>query len=301
MRCPKCGYISFEGGGRCRNCGYELSLAADPETLDLPIKTGDEPVGPLADFDLAGEEGARTSPPAGRGSTPAARAGGSNDFPLFRDVEEDRPLVSAPSAPRPPVAVRRPAPVPRPESVEEPELDLEPDVVPAPGRTGPAVSARADRSGPRTQAAGAPEAGANESASPVARLLAAAIDLLLLAAMDGLVLYLTLRFAAVEMHEVGLVPVIPFSAFLAILDGGYLIVFTVAGGQTIGKMIAGIKVINADETAAIDRVPFAQAVIRAAGVLLSLLTAGLGFLPGLLSAGKRALHDRLAHTRVVRA
>ena len=26
MKCPKCGYLGFESGDRCRNCGYEFSL-----------------------------------------------------------------------------------------------------------------------------------------------------------------------------------------------------------------------------------------------------------------------------------
>ena len=29
MRCPKCQYISFDSSERCRNCGYEFSLTAD--------------------------------------------------------------------------------------------------------------------------------------------------------------------------------------------------------------------------------------------------------------------------------
>ena len=52
MRCPKCQYISFDSGERCRNCGYDFSLI-EPETpLDLPISTGDEPVGPMVDLQL---------------------------------------------------------------------------------------------------------------------------------------------------------------------------------------------------------------------------------------------------------
>ncbi len=48
MRCPKCQYISFDSGERCRNCGYEFSLTPDSRAIDLPIHTGDEPLGPLS-------------------------------------------------------------------------------------------------------------------------------------------------------------------------------------------------------------------------------------------------------------
>ena len=43
MRCPKCQYISFDSGDRCRNCGYEFSLAPeDPRPVDVTIAR-DEP------------------------------------------------------------------------------------------------------------------------------------------------------------------------------------------------------------------------------------------------------------------
>ena len=43
MRCPKCQYISFESGDRCRNCGYEFSLSVDNEPdrrEDCPRRAG---------------------------------------------------------------------------------------------------------------------------------------------------------------------------------------------------------------------------------------------------------------------
>jgi uncharacterized RDD family membrane protein YckC len=56
-----------------------------------------------------------------------------------------------------------------------------------------------------------------------------------------------------------------------------------------------------DQSSRSDRVPLGQAVLRAAGYLVSALPAGLGFLPALVGPEHRAVHDRLAHTRVVRA
>ena len=44
MRCPKCQYISFETGERCRNCGYEFSLVVDNDQIDIDVKIArDEP------------------------------------------------------------------------------------------------------------------------------------------------------------------------------------------------------------------------------------------------------------------
>ena len=89
----------------------------------------------------------------------------------------------------------------------------------------------------------------------------------------------------------------PFAAFLLLLNGGYLVAFTAAGGQTIGKMVTGIRVMNDDY----QRVDLTSALLRAGGCVVSLLTAGLGFLPVFFSADGRALQDRMAGTRVVRA
>ena len=36
MKCPKCQYFSFDSGDRCRNCGYDFSLALDLPPADHP-------------------------------------------------------------------------------------------------------------------------------------------------------------------------------------------------------------------------------------------------------------------------
>ena len=97
-------------------------------------------------------------------------------------------------------------------------------------------------------------------------------------------------------------PLAPLVSFLLLLNGGYLATFVAASGQTIGKMAAGTRVVPADPAAtASERVSFGQAIVRAAGYLVSALPAGAGFLPALLGHERRALHDRLADTRVVKA
>src|SRR3954447_10717841 len=112
MKCPKCQYISFDNGEKCRNCGYEFSLSQidDSPADTLSIHRDDEPVGPLGDFSL--------------NDTP--------NLPLFeRGGDPDAPLVTAPAQPRAPLAVRRAAPAPprprqRRETPEpEPRLALD--------------------------------------------------------------------------------------------------------------------------------------------------------------------------------
>jgi uncharacterized RDD family membrane protein YckC len=134
-------------------------------------------------------------------------------------------------------------------------------------------------------------------AGSLRRLLAAAIDMVLLGAIDIVVVYLTAALAGLTMDDLSPLPVLPIAAFLAILDGGYLIAFVAASGQTIGKMVTGIRVLTVEGR----RVDISGALLRAAGCALSLITAGLGYLPAFLTVERRALQDRMAGTRVVRA
>lgn len=68
--------------------------------------------------------------------------------------------------------------------------------------------------------------------------------------------------------------------------------FTLRRGRTVGKTAAGIAVLPAPS--------LARALGRYAAYYLSLLPAGAGFLAAAFSREKRALHDFLVDTRVVR-
>jgi uncharacterized RDD family membrane protein YckC len=74
----------------------------------------------------------------------------------------------------------------------------------------------------------------------------------------------------------------------------YFAFFTAYGGRTPGKMLLGLTVVAADGAP----VGPGRALFRTLCYLASVFTWGLGFL---VAAGpaKRALHDRLAGTRVV--
>ena len=50
MKCPKCGYLGFETTDRCRNCGYDFSLAPFSSEPELPLRDNDK--NPSTDFDL---------------------------------------------------------------------------------------------------------------------------------------------------------------------------------------------------------------------------------------------------------
>jgi uncharacterized RDD family membrane protein YckC len=230
-----------------------------------------------------------------RGNTAEAALGrgglSTSELPLFGDRDDDTPLITQPRPPRPPLSVRRTTPeiprtrartvTPRPEGGEF-AFPSEDDV-PAE----PVADAQT----------GSEEATDRPPANAGMRLAAAAIDVVLLGSIDAIVLYLTLALTGLTIDRIRELPMLPLATFLAIVDGGYLVAFIAAGGQTIGKMVAGVRVVGDDGR----RVDVAVAVLRAIGCGMSLLTAGLGYLPGFLTADRRALQDRIAGTRVVRA
>jgi uncharacterized RDD family membrane protein YckC len=221
------------------------------------------------------------------------------DLPLFPRVspEEGRPLRTPPA--RPPLAVRRATPEirkARPEPLRTPLLDLVPQKAepsPAPNRPEPTREV-AQRN---VVTALAPPAERTEEATVSQRVVAAAIDVALLAAIDALVIYFTLSICGLTLADLAVLPRVPLVAFLVTQNGAYLVAFT-AGGQTLGKMATGIRVVSVDDRMSLN---VARAALRAVVWALLAVPAGLGFLSTWLARDRRGLHDRCAGTRVVRA
>jgi uncharacterized RDD family membrane protein YckC len=311
MKCPTCGYIGFETTDRCRNCGYEFRLSTPvPAAPDLTL-TEENSGGPLQELTL------RPADPRQRAaSAPPARAVAGSpdldrvlqnldqvigapappepDLPLF---DQDRgadlaPLVTS-AEPRRPLAVRRATPDParlRPKPVRhQPEpVAGHSMALPLPDTARP----RAAQTTPTAVPSREPKLGA----PPLPRALAALIDLAIIAGIDAIVISFTLRLCGLTTTDVGVLPPGPTLVFFLLVNGGYLAAFTAAGGQTIGKMALGLKVVGHADLPVSARL----CVLRTLGCLISIGSLGLGFLPALLADGGRALEDRLADTRVVR-
>lgn len=309
MKCPKCGYLGFDQVERCRNCGYEFSLAPVGSAPELPLKERKEEIGPLGDLSFLKEA-----------ETGAAAHSTGTDLPLFdtSPSTHDEPLITKASPPRQPLAVRRATPEvprlrtePRPQSLDL-AFDSEPAVSSSPSVSYPRQSASStpigagSRPDERLRAARAADwgpfdqkapVGPEENAGLVARLIAVIIDVLILGIVDLLVVYFTMQISGVGFLEFGVLPKGPLVAFLIVQNGGYLVGFT-AGGQTLGKMALGIRVVTADEA---EPISVGRALRRTLLWTMLAIPAGLGFLTALLSPDHRGLHDRLAGTRVVRA
>jgi uncharacterized RDD family membrane protein YckC len=155
MKCPKCLYIGFETGDRCKNCGYDfslLSIAEEPAPLESAVRLAEPALSGLA-LDLTPALGSnwpgaglaidrfRDLPepegpamtlagPAFLDETPAAPADYTPALPLFApDAVDDEPLVKLPAAPRPPLAVRRTPETPRLRPTPAVERSLHEDAV----------------------------------------------------------------------------------------------------------------------------------------------------------------------------
>jgi uncharacterized RDD family membrane protein YckC len=356
VKCPKCEYLGFDTGDRCRNCGYDFSLLA---LADAPPDRHDVMLRPAAEQTSRGGEGAwldveiepappamvsppgrlerrpepvvpsgnaATVPRSSRAGLPEGQDRGDLPLPLFPRTgrDDDEPLITLPTAPRPPLSVRRTPEIPRvkaPSPVERrgPRMPKAFEVAESPGASShpdlplqapstpasPAASivrlspdAASARRRPERPAATLGETRAREAMTacgPGPRAAAALIDAGILFAIDLAVVYFTLRMAALPTSEWRLLPPVPLIAFLVLLKFAYFSAFTAFGGQTIGKMAARIRVIADDETS----LQPSRAVQRTFAALGSVLTLGAGFAPALVGPGGRALHDRVARTRVV--
>ena len=313
MKCPKCNYLGFETGDRCKNCGYDFSLIDEPDRpidldldIDLAIRASDDTLPASVPWDDNFEPDLAESPATLEIANPLpepvpeppreAATRTDRKLPLFGSAslsdDSDEPLIKLPATPRAPLAVRR--------TPETPKLRAVPRAIPRPSRpigASPPLEFVEDAPPSQRWPVGAqsdPTAHVEVSGAG-ARLVAAAIDHLLLGAIDLAVLYFTLRMAGLTMADVSVLPVAPLVAFLLLVKLSYFSAFTAVGGQTIGKMATRIRVVTAED----ETVDGALAVKRTLAGVASAALFGLGFLPALIGSERRALHDRLTHTRVV--
>jgi uncharacterized RDD family membrane protein YckC len=312
MKCPKCGYLGFEATERCRNCGYDFSLAAPAPPAELPLRTA-APDAPFVDLELTDDSllGEAPEPLHERAAAGFGRTEPKRPTPLplaamarTGAAEPAAPAVPAPRpapeevedlplfSPRPagnPLAVRRPGhDVPKPRRTT---------TRPARAEASPALPLIAETTEPVSSVRPSARPAPPEAAGVGRRIAAALVDLILLLTIDAGVMWLTLRIAGLTptVEDARTIRLVPMAGFLFVLAFLYLAGFTVGGGQTIGKMLAGIRV-TGDDGRGVD---ITGAVVRALGCIAAVATLGMLFVPALFGADRRAVHDRLAGTRVV--
>ena len=143
------------------------------------------------------------------------------------------------------------------------------------------------------------------SASFGARAVALAIDLFLLAALyiflfslfAGLLLNAVMRFELSAILTLFSSYLIVFPIFFVLFHMFYFTLFHALSGQTIGKMIMGIRVVTSDNKELTPAVAF----LRWTGYIVSFIPLASGFLWSAVDKDHCAWHDRLAETRVISA
>ena len=328
MSCPACGGNVPGGQERCPACGAHVApltegaLAPDPAARPRPEPLREIPGLKKRERTWKDEVRERVRD--------RKRKRGDGDLPLFRDGDDvdvgdepmgEDPVVSEPPAPAPPRAPlafmdTRPVDI---EEEEDADLPLRPAELPMREpvtASTPAVDLRLAPAGePAAARTRTPEppmvepsdewtlgAEPADAARPVERpaysgerARAAALDLALLAVLWAIVVYFAGRAAHVELT--GLRPAWPYLAgYLAFLGLTYAGYFTGTTGQTLGKIAVGLRVVDAG-----GRPPgYLRAFVRAAIGSVGVLAAGAGLIPMLVDPARRALHDRVLRTRVVK-
>jgi uncharacterized RDD family membrane protein YckC len=281
MRCPKCSYLSYDDVERCRNCGYDFALATGSREAEAPA-----PVEPAPE--PRSWESTRRRRPGALDTAPPPD-GGPLDLPLFEEpLAPEPPPVAIPPA-GPPLSVRRKIEITRPPVRVDPVIAPPTEAAAFDWPDEPVVN----EAPPPDVDSPIEPSDARDALGP--RLRAGIIDFAVLLTKNALVLWLTMRVAGVTLEEWKLLPPVPMLGFLFLLDTAYLVTFTAASGQTIGKMLTGLRVVYGESA----RVPFGHAVLRSVALLLCAIPAGLGLLPIVLDPERRGAHDRLAGTRVV--
>ena len=219
--------------------------------------------------------------------------------------------MQVPSVPRAPLAVRRTTPDPArlrakynrgAARAKAGHIEVSGDLLNGADQPEPTAESRIVPAAERLSSEPTPTSLPAEwlrGVGPSKRLMAAALDSALLVSLNAAVIWFTLSVCGLTSGQVNLLPVVPLLLFFLLLDAGYLVLFTAACGQTLGKMAAGIRVVGTSASAVInDRITLGQAVTRSLGAIASMVPLGAGFWFGLVG-DRRAIHDRLAHTRVV--
>ncbi len=313
LSCASCGADYRKGDLYCRQCG--AGIAPPPPQKAVCASCGTAVPLPARFCSACGEnlppepgsaaaaEALPQPPPASAASGSAAAAPSAS--PLAEAAASGE-AVSAPAAEAPP------EPASAPDALPELEQALEPVKTPASHAHGaparpqvaslaPAPSRLVGVPRPAPRAAGAPGAAAPAGAG--ARLAAGLIDIAIICFSQLLLIGpVAWYWWGHELpRDPAQVPYLPILLSLAMLPvsllaaAAYFVHGWGVSGATLGKRLLGLGV----ETQKGDYpIGVSRAATRFFGYLISSALLGFGFLM-IFSAGG-ALHDRIAHTRVVR-
>lgn len=306
MNCPSCRHGLPAGpNDRCPFCGTRLSAPVEGALAAEPAPTPN-PRDPQPLREIPGlRKRERTWKDEVRERVRDRRERRSADLPLFdagesetAESEADQEPEDVAAGPAPALAPEAPAADDRglgfatgPEPEGPHELG-EPEAEDLPLRAAPMADEVRAPSEPPPSVDVSP---VERPALPAERLMAGLVDLAVLVAMWAAVVYFSSRVARVPLN--GLWAAWPWLlAYLGALGLLYAGYFTGTTGQTLGKMAHHLHVLHVSGGPPGHARAVARALVGSLGVVLG----GGGLLPMLFDPARRALHDRLLHTRVIR-
>lgn len=128
------------------------------------------------------------------------------------------------------------------------------------------------------------------------RALALAIDFVIFGIVQASLGFLGARVWGPEVEDSALfLPAVWL--FTLVFAGAYTTVLHAVAGQTVGKLVTGVRVVVGDDG---EPPALGAALLRHCAYFVSLATLGLGYVMAGLRHDKRALHDLIAGTRVER-
>jgi uncharacterized RDD family membrane protein YckC len=299
--CPVCAATLSSGEGRCAACGSLVSPPVEGALAPDPHSSGSK-IEPLREIPGMRKRERTWKDEVRERVRHRRQERGGGGLPLFPDeLESDASGIDP--FPEPSDLVK-PADA-GPESIELDDSDL--DLPLHAGGGSPALRTELPAREPEPSAVYVaaleePTVTPDElrrpverPARPAERAQAAVIDVGLLLGLWALIVYFASRAAHVSVE--GLSAVWPWlTAYLAALGLLYATYFTSVTGQTLGKLALGLRVVDVA-----GQPPRAlRALARAALGSIGIAAAFLGLLPVLFDPAKRALHDRLLRTRVIK-
>ena len=273
MRCPKCGYVSFDHLDACKECGADLQEERQrrgvPVFTAAPLLSSPRPISPQ----------------------PASSAPMSQQEVKGRLQEIDKLLAGRSD-------LIDPALMSRPEAQEKPALLLPTDVSAPPYHSpGSGLPPLGSWDRASEQVGVAPKAGF------WIRLVAWIADIvcLFLATIALAVLVLTtIWFGGRLGGEINdqVMALAGYSSAIIVMASGFLYftLFVGSRGQTPGKMLFGLRIVRVNG----QEMTYGRACLRSLCWILSLLLFSVGFLMIAFTRQKQGLHDVLAGTYVIR-
>ena len=316
MKCPNCGFNSFDYLDECRKCKLPLNPTDEYKTLynKVPGKTSDKTVddSQSSDETIAQRELDNTGPEKTAEDTePAA----DKDIPAFYKREQRRVLHSDADGGGPEHEVRSGGikEINSNETIQK-TLEEKPRAHKPDLRSDPGFEADVNAHAPDPvlySESNVPQSATNSSvvkdsmedsgfyniAGLKLRAAAFAIDLVIVSFIAYLAIgagFLLLGDTALTPKELGRV-YLPIYALLFFLASTYFVFLHYYAGRTLGKMAVGIRIVSSDG----KEIGLWESFMRWVGYYISAVFIFAGFIWSVFDRDSQAWHDKIAGTYVV--